>query len=42
MSARPRPDVFADYGREFPDSEALAPLRNSLSVIATLEKETDS
>lgn len=37
VSARPRPDVFADYGREFPDSEALAALRNSLSVIATLE-----
>jgi methyltransferase (TIGR00027 family) len=36
VSARSRPDVFADYGRTFPDSEALAPLRNSLSVIATL------
>ncbi|MEU0495317.1 class I SAM-dependent methyltransferase [Mycobacterium sp. NPDC006124] len=39
VSARPRPDVFADYGRRFPDSEALAALRNSLSVIATLEGE---
>jgi len=37
VSARPRPDVFADYGRQFPDSEALAALRNSLSVIATFE-----
>lgn len=36
VSARPRPDVFAGYGREFPTTEALAPLRNSLSVIATL------
>lgn len=39
VSARPRPDVFADYGRQFPDSEALEALRNSLSVIATLEGE---
>ena len=37
VSARPRPDVFADYGRQFPDSEALTALRNSLSVIAILE-----
>jgi methyltransferase (TIGR00027 family) len=36
VSARPRPDVFAAYGRVFPTSEALAPLRNSLSVIATI------
>lgn len=36
VSARPRPDVFADYGREFPTAEALARLRNSLSVLATL------
>lgn len=36
VSARPRPEVFAGYGRTFPTSEALAPLRNSLSVIATL------
>lgn len=36
VSARPRPDVFAGYGREFPTTEALAPLRNSLSVVATL------
>jgi methyltransferase (TIGR00027 family) len=33
--ARTRPDVFAGYGREFPDTEGLAPIRNSLSVIAT-------
>jgi methyltransferase (TIGR00027 family) len=36
VSARSRPEVFAGYGRDFPTSEALAPLRNSLSVIATL------
>ena len=35
VSARSRPEVFAGYGRELPDIEALAPLRNSLSVIAT-------
>jgi methyltransferase (TIGR00027 family) len=37
VSARSRPEVFADYGREFPDTEELAPLRNSLAVIATLK-----
>ena len=36
VSARSRSDVFGGYGREFPSSEALAPLRNSMSVIATL------
>jgi O-methyltransferase involved in polyketide biosynthesis len=36
VSARSRPEVFAGYGRDFPNSEVLAPLRNSLSVIATL------
>jgi methyltransferase (TIGR00027 family) len=36
VSARPRPDVFADYGRTFPDSEVFSSLRNSRSVIATL------
>jgi methyltransferase (TIGR00027 family) len=36
VSARTRPDVFTGYGREFPDSEVLARLRNSLSVTATL------
>ena len=35
VSARPRPEVFAGYGREFPDTDELAPLRNSLAVIAT-------
>jgi methyltransferase (TIGR00027 family) len=36
VSARLRPDVFADYGRVFPESELLAHLRNSKSIIATL------
>ena len=35
VSARLRPEVFADYGRVFPDAEALAPMRDSLAVIAT-------
>jgi methyltransferase (TIGR00027 family) len=35
VSARPRPEVFAAYGKEFPDTDELAPLRNSLAVIAT-------
>jgi methyltransferase (TIGR00027 family) len=32
--ARTRPEVFELYGRDFGDSEALAPMRNSLSVTA--------
>jgi methyltransferase (TIGR00027 family) len=36
VTARPRPEVFADYGRHFPTAETLAPLRESLSVIAEL------
>jgi len=32
--ARTRPEVFEQYGREFGDSEALAPMRNSLSITA--------
>lgn len=35
VSARRRPEVFAGYGREFPDTEALVPLRDSLAIIAT-------
>jgi methyltransferase (TIGR00027 family) len=35
VSARTRPEVFAGYGRDFPDAEELAPLSNSLAVIAT-------
>ena len=35
VRARTRPQVFEHYGRDFPDSETLAPMRNSLSVTAT-------
>ena len=35
VTARPRAEVFASYGRAFPTSDTLAPLRNSLSVLAT-------
>jgi methyltransferase (TIGR00027 family) len=34
VSARRRPEVFAGYGREFPDTEALVPLRDSLAIVA--------
>ena len=34
VSARARPDVFRDYGKVFPDTDDLEPLRNSLAVIA--------
>jgi methyltransferase (TIGR00027 family) len=35
VNACTRPQMFEHYGRDFPDSENLAPLRNSLAVIAT-------
>jgi len=35
VNARTRPEVFAGYGREFPDTEDVAALRSSLAVIAT-------
>jgi len=35
VSARLRPQVFADYGRVFPETDSLVPLRDSLSVIAS-------
>jgi methyltransferase (TIGR00027 family) len=34
VSAQLRPELFAAYGKEFPDTDDLAPLRNSLAVIA--------
>jgi methyltransferase (TIGR00027 family) len=37
VNARSRPEVFAGYGREFPDAEELAPLSKSLAVIANLK-----
>jgi methyltransferase (TIGR00027 family) len=35
VTARNRPELFAEYGREFPDDEGLAPMRGSLAVTAT-------
>jgi methyltransferase (TIGR00027 family) len=37
VSARLRPELFAAYGKQFPDTDELAPLRNSLAVVATLK-----
>ena len=34
VSARTRPEVFAGYGRDFPETE-LAPMRDSLAIVAT-------
>jgi methyltransferase (TIGR00027 family) len=34
VEARTRAEVFGDYGRVFPDSDVLAPMRNSTSIIA--------
>ncbi|MBJ7400638.1 class I SAM-dependent methyltransferase [Mycolicibacterium sp.] len=34
VNARPRPEMFATYGRHFPDDPANAQLRKSLSVTA--------
>jgi methyltransferase (TIGR00027 family) len=35
VSARTRPEVWAGYGREFPDAEETAAMRTSLSIAAT-------
>jgi len=35
VTARPRPEVFAGYGVDFPAGDAGASLRNSLCVTAT-------
>jgi methyltransferase (TIGR00027 family) len=37
VTARTRPEVFEEYGRQFPDHESLTPLRGSLAVTATRE-----
>ena len=37
VSSRPRREMFADYGRVFPDDNELAQLRNIVTVIATLK-----
>jgi len=34
VTARSRPEMFTEYGRHFPDSEELAPMRDSLAVTA--------
>jgi hypothetical protein len=34
VSARTRPEMFAEFGRRYPEDPASAPLRNSLSVTA--------
>jgi methyltransferase (TIGR00027 family) len=39
VSARNRRDLFAEYGRVFPDDDALAAFRNIVSVIATRRSE---
>ncbi|MCV7426421.1 class I SAM-dependent methyltransferase [Mycobacterium montefiorense] len=36
VNSRPRRELFADYGRDFHDSEALSQLRNIVAVTATL------
>ncbi|HEV7583130.1 MAG TPA: class I SAM-dependent methyltransferase [Mycobacterium sp.] len=36
VNSRPRRELFADYGRDFRDDEALAQLRNIVTVTATL------
>ncbi|VEG45023.1 methyltransferase [Mycolicibacterium flavescens] len=35
VCTKSRPEVFAEYGRDFPDTELLAPMRDSLAIIAT-------
>ena len=35
VSSRLRPEIFAEYGRVFPQAESLVALRDSLAVIAT-------
>jgi len=37
VATRPRPEVFAEYGREFPSGEAGESLRNSVVVTAVRE-----
>ncbi|MCV7281928.1 class I SAM-dependent methyltransferase [Mycolicibacterium flavescens] len=41
VCSKTRPQVHADYGREFPDTELLAPMRDSLAIIATRQKDQD-
>jgi O-methyltransferase involved in polyketide biosynthesis len=39
VTARNRTEMFTEYGRHFPDSEELAPMRDSLAVTAIRHKE---
>jgi methyltransferase (TIGR00027 family) len=39
VRAHPRPEVFAGYGRPFRGGEAMASMRNSLSVIAIRKRD---
>ncbi|MBN3513048.1 hypothetical protein [Mycolicibacterium nivoides] len=41
VTARRRPELFADYGREFPAGEAAEPQRNSQAVIAIRDAGQD-
>jgi methyltransferase (TIGR00027 family) len=34
VCARSRPEMFREYGKEFPDNDELGPMRDSLAVIA--------
>ncbi len=34
VNTRNRPDLFADYGRRFPDHTSMAPLRDSVAITA--------
>jgi methyltransferase (TIGR00027 family) len=36
VNSRPRRELFADYGRDFPDDDSLGQLRNIVGVTATL------
>jgi methyltransferase (TIGR00027 family) len=36
VTTNTRPEIFARYGREFPDGDVMAPMRQSLSLTATL------
>jgi O-methyltransferase involved in polyketide biosynthesis len=36
VTTRPRRELFADYGRVFPDDDSLAQLRNIVTVTAML------
>ncbi|AFM15781.1 methyltransferase, putative, TIGR00027 family [Mycolicibacterium chubuense NBB4] len=39
VTTRERPQLFADYGRQFPTDSALAPLRGSVAITATRDEE---